>query len=297
MKRRFGSSNAVTVDEEKFYMKSVKLATIEKRGLEKIIEIYAENISTTASTIRYCKNNNIKFYRLGTLFPFSTHPILSHFDYIRHFENEIYELSQLIKYTDTRISIHSSPYCILNSNNPETLKKSIVELKHHAKFMNALELPANNRAVVHTGGTEGGKDKAKKRFIDSFNALPEDVKKRIVLENDDKVFSFKDVEDIHKQTGVPIVIDIFHHRVFNPEGINEVEALTRACATWKEGQLPEIHYSSQEPEKAKGSHSTMLNVKELGLFLNSVAHLSFDILLECKDTHQSAERAIRELGE
>lgn len=297
MKRRFGFSNSVTVGEEKFYMKSVKLATIEKRGLEKIIEIYKENIETTASTIRYCKNNDIKFYRLGTLFPFSTHKILANFDYLKYFENDIYELSQLIKYTDTRISIHSSPYCILNSSNPETVKRAIEELKHHSSFMNILNLPANNRAVVHTGGTDGGKDKAKKRFIDNFNGLSEDIKRRVVLENDDKVFSFKDVEDISKQTGVPVVIDIFHHRVFNPESINEIEALTRACATWQDGQIPEIHYSSQEPEKVKGSHSTVLDIKELALFLKNVAHLSFDLLLECKDTHQSAERAIRELGE
>jgi UV DNA damage endonuclease len=297
MNRRFGFVSNVEIDEQKFYMKSMKLATIEKRGVEKVIEVYKENIETTSNTVRYCKNNDIKFYRMGDLFPFSTHPILSHFDYLNHFDDEIYELGKLIKYTDTRISIHSSPFCVLNSNNAETVKRAIIEIKKHAQFMDKLELPANNRIVVHTGGTEGGKDKAKKRFIDNFNALPENIKKRVVLENDDKVFSFKDVEDIHKQTGVPIVLDIFHHRVFNPENIEEVEALTRACATWKEGELPEIHYSSQEPEKAKGSHSTVLDVKELGVFLKTVAHLSFDVMLECKNTHQSAERAIRELGE
>ena len=298
MKRRIGFSNSITgADEQKLYMKSFKLATLQKKGLDKVLEIYKENIETTSAIVKYCKNSGIKFYRLGTLFPFSTHKELENFDYIKYFDNDIYELGQLIKFSNTRISIHSSPYCILNSSNPETAKRAANELKHHAKLMNVMELPANNRTVVHTGGMDGGKDKAKQRFVENFNRLPEEIKKRVVLENDDKVFSFKDVEDIHKQTGVPVVIDIFHHRVFNPEGIKEVEALERACKTWSEGEVPEIHFSCQEPEKAKGSHSATLNVEQFLSFLNPVAHLSFDVMLEVKDTHQSVEKIIRELGD
>lgn len=298
MKRRIGFvSNVMTSDEENLYMKRFKLATFQKRGLEKVIETYKENLEMTSTIIRYCKNVGIKFYRMGSLFPFSTHKELENFDYLNYFDDDIYELSQLIKISDTRISIHSSPYCILNSVNPETVKKAVTELTHHAKFMNLLNLPASNRTVVHTGGIEGGREAAKKRFVDNFNRLHEDVKKRVVLENDDKVFSFKDVEDISKQTEVPVVIDIFHHRVFNPESLKEIESLERACKTWKEGETPEIHYSSQEPEKVKGSHSATLDFKQFTSFLNSVTHLSFDVMLEVKDTHRSVEKVINELGE
>lgn len=297
MKRRIGFVSNITSDEEKFYMKSFKLATLQKRGLEKVIEIYKENIDTTSGIIRYCKNSGIKFYRLGSIFPFSTHKELEKFDYVQYFDNDIYELGQLIRVTNTRISIHSSPYCILNSSNLDTVRRSILELKHHANLMNVMELPSNNRAVVHVGGKDGGKEEAKTRFIENFNGLPEDIKKRVVLENDDKVFSFKDVEDIHKETGVPIVIDIFHHRVYNPEKIEEIEALTRACFTWGKGETPEIHYSSQDPEKVKGSHSATLNVEQFLSFLHQVTHLSFDVMLEVKDTHQSVEKIIHELGE
>lgn len=294
MSRRFGFVSNVEIDEQKFYMKSMKLATIEKRGLEKVMEIYKENIETTGNTIKYCKNNGIKFYRMGDLFPFNTHPILLGFDYLSQFDDEIYELGKLIKYTDTRISIHSSPFCVLSSNNSETVKRAVIEIKKHAQFMNKLELPANNRTVVHVGSAEGGKEAAKKRFVEVFNKLSPEVQNRVVLENDDKTFSFKDVEDIHKQTGVPIVIDIFHLRCYNPEKLSEIEALTRACATWKEGQKPEIHYSSQDPEKIKGSHSATLNFEEFAIFLKAVAHLSFDVMLETKGTNQVAEKIVRE---
>jgi len=296
--RRFGFvSNITTSDEQKMYMKSFKLATLQKRGLDKVLETYKENIDTTSAIIKYCKNNGIKFYRMGDLFPFSTHPDLGNFDHINHFTDDLYELGQLAKFTKTRLSIHSSMYCKLNSANIETVKKSALELNNHAKLMNAMELAPDNRTVVHVGSSGGGKPEAKRRFIHNFKVLPEWVQKRIVLENDDKTFSYQDVEDIHKETGVPIVLDIFHLRCHNPEGIGEIEALRRACETWNEGEKPEIHFSSQDPEKAKGSHSAMLNVEELSSFLNKAVDLSFDVMLEVKDTHLSAERATRELSE
>ena len=61
MKRRIGFVSNITSGEEKFYMKSFKLATLQKRGLEKVTEIYKENIDTTSGIIRYCKNSGIKF--------------------------------------------------------------------------------------------------------------------------------------------------------------------------------------------------------------------------------------------
>ena len=92
MNKIFGFVSNIVVGEEKLYMRSVKLATIQKLGLEKIIEIYKTNIDSTSQIIKYCINNNIGFYRMGDLFPFSGHPILEAFDYLKHFEEDIYEL-------------------------------------------------------------------------------------------------------------------------------------------------------------------------------------------------------------
>jgi len=295
MDNRFGFVSNIVVGEEKLYMRSVKLATIQKLGLEKIIEIYKANLDNTSQIVKYCINNGIRFYRMGDLFPFITHPILESFDHLKYFEEDIYELGQLIKVNDIRISIHSSPYCILNSSKPEIVKKSVHELKKWADFLNLMELPKNNRIVVHTGSAEGGKPLGKKRFADNFNALPESVKNRLVLENDDKTYSFKDVEDVHVVTKVPIVIDIFHHRVHNPEKIDEIQALERALNTWGENELPEIHFSCQDPLKVKGSHSATIDLDMIFAFLESTKKFKFDIMLEVKDTNNSVEQINHEI--
>ncbi len=294
-KRRFGFSSHLFTTEERIYFKSMKLATIEKQGLDKVIEIYKNNIDTASQIISYCKRNKIYFYRLGTLFPFNTHKILNSFDYFSYFEDDLYELGQLIKFSKIRICIHSSPYCILSSVKDDIFKKAVMELEHHAKLMNVLELSPENRIVVHVGGIEGGKEIAKQRFISNFNKLKEDVRNRLVLENDDKMFSFKDVQDINCQTGVPIVLDIFHHKCYNPENIDEIEALDKSCQTWKKEETPEIHFSSQDPEKAKGSHSAILNVNQLLTFLSKSDHLPFDIMLETSGTNIEVEKILQEL--
>ena len=280
MNKRFGFVSNIVVGEEKMYMRSVKLATIHKLGLEKIIEIYKANIDNTSQIVKYCINNGIGFYRMGDLFPFINHPILESFDHLKYFEEDIYELGELIKVNNIRISIHSSPYCILNSLKLEVVKKSVLELTKWADFLNLMGLEKNNRIVVHTGSAEGGKDLGKKRFIENFNALSDNIKGRIILENDDKTYSFKDVEDIYLKTNVPIVIDIFHHRVLNPEKIDEIDALERALKTWPNEELPEIHFSCQDPLKVKGSHSATIDLDMIFDFLNNTKNLKFDIMLE-----------------
>ena len=278
--------------DERLYMKGIKLASIQKKGLEKVAEIYRENINTTLTILKYCKNSGIRFYRIGDLFPFNTHPILAHYNYFDDFDQELYELGQYIKIHDIRISVHSSPYCILSSDNPEIVKKSILELTRHAALLRKLEVPSNNRIVVHVGSSVGGKEKSSKRFVDVCNNLPTNVKNAIALENDDKQYSISDVLDISNKCSIPVILDIFHHSLHNPEKIDIIRAMELATATWKDGPA-EIHYSCQEEGKIKGSHSDTVNAQDLLTFVTSVNNLSYDIMLEVKDTHQSVEKFLR----
>ena len=54
------------------------------------------------------------------------------------------------------------------------------------------------------------------RWIDSknFERLPNSVKHRLTVENDDKasMYSVKDLMYIHERIGIPIVFDYHHHK-------------------------------------------------------------------------------------
>lgn len=276
-------------------MRSIKLATIKKTGLEKILEIYKDNIEKTIQILKYCKSSGIEFYRMGDLFPFCDHEILKNFDYLKYFDDDLYELASYIKVSKIRISMHSSPYCILATDRKEILEKSIKELEHSVNLIRVLNLPIDNRIVVHVGSEKGGKKEAKERFIKNYNNLSDIIKNRIALENDHKDFSFSDVYEIHKKCGIPIIFDVFHHSILNKENIAVKEAIEKTIETWKDGP-PEIHYSNQEEGKPIGSHSNTINTKELYKFIEEYKKYNFDIILETKDGHESVERILKEIG-
>lgn len=294
-KPRIGFVSNIILPEDKLYYRTAKLASIEKHGLDKIIDIYGSNIDTAEKIVRYCANNGISYYRMGTLFPFSGHEIIGNFNYIDHFDDQLYELGQLIKVKDIRISFHASEFCVLNSKSPKVVTASIAELANTVKIIEKLELPEHNKIIVHTGSSEGGILDSLKRFADVFSKLDESIKRRITLENDDHLFSFAKVYEIHKLTNIPLTIDIFHHRILNPEKIEEIEALKMAIATWN-GLVPETHYSCQSLTKdKKGAHSESIDIESLLDFFDKTNGMTYDVMMEVKNTNASAESILQQM--
>lgn len=78
-------------------------------------------------------------------------------------------------------------------------------------------------------------------------------RERLVIENDDRLYSLKDCLKINEQTGIPILFDNLHHECLN-NGEPMREAMLAAHNTWKEKDgIPLMDYSSQEKgETAKG---------------------------------------------
>ena len=62
-----------------------------------------------------------------------------------------------------------------------------------------MELDNNSEIVVHGGGVYGDKEKTIKRWCDQYYRLPENVQRRLVIENCEKCFSIKDCLKIANQ--------------------------------------------------------------------------------------------------
>ena len=82
------------------------------------------------------------------------------------------------------------------------------------------------------------------RFCANFKLLPNSVKSRLTIENDDKesMYSVRDLMYIHDKLGIPIVFD-FHHHKFCNGGLSEKDALDLAVSTWPKSIRPVVHYS------------------------------------------------------
>jgi UV DNA damage endonuclease len=131
-----------------------------------------------------------------------------------------------------------------------------------------------------------------KRFIERFNQIPQEIQKRLVIENDDRLYSLVDCLSIHHETGIPILFDNLHHECLNTgESLNN--AFKSFTTTWHTSDgIPMVDYSEQAEGARIGKHRESLEVSRFTEYLNETSEYDFDIMLEIKDKEKSAMRAI-----
>jgi hypothetical protein len=130
------------------------------------------------------------------------------------------------------------------------------------------------------------------RFIEQYKTkLSDSIRRRLVIENDDRLFSVKDCLYIHEHTRIPILFDNLHHACLN-NGEPMIEAMKQCFATWPNGQRPLIDYATQQPGKRVGAHADHIDEAHFELFARETRDLQFDIMLEIKDKEQSAILAV-----
>jgi UV DNA damage endonuclease len=162
--------------------------------------------------------------------------------------------------------------------------------------LDLMELPANAKVQVHVGGVYGDKPAAMARFVAGYRALPPSVRRRLVIENDDRSYTVGDCLEVSRQCGVPVLFDVFHHRV-NCSGESVAEALERCAATWgRRDGPPMVDYSSQEPGQRRGRHAEHIARQDFRRFLVQARGVECDVMLEIKDKEKSALAALRVLA-
>ena len=191
--------------------------------------------------------------------------------------------------------MHPGQYTILNSPNEHVVKNAIIDLKYHSDFLDSIGTDSTSKIVLHIGGIYGDKNIAIKRFINNFQKLDNQIKKRLVIENDDKSYNINDVLEISKIINIPVVYDNLHNKVNNyDESKSDLYWIKKCSSTWKkEDGKQKIHYSEQDIEKRQGSHSTSINEKKFLKFYNIVRNINLDIMLEVKDKDLSAIKCIK----
>ena len=137
---------------------------------------------------------------------------------------------------------------VLNSPDPLLVQKSIADLAAQSEMLDRMELDTEAVVVVHAGGAYGDRDAGCARWVQTYKLLSPQIRRRLVLENDDLRYSAADVLKIHEATGVPLVFDHQHFWCFNPERLELLKTVERFLKTWPAGVRPKIHFSSPRTE-------------------------------------------------
>jgi UV DNA damage endonuclease len=269
-----------------------KLRNYSEKNLKEKIQ---KNLECLKKTLEYNVKENLLFFRIGSgLIPFAGHEVCK-FNWQEYFRKDFEKIGKYIKKHEIRISMHPDQFTLLNAKNKDIVSKSIKELNYHCEVLDLMKLGSDAKIQIHVGGVYGDKKNSIKRFIENYKKLPEKIKKRLVIENDDKSYSVKDCLKISKKTKIPILFDCFHHECLN-SGETKLDALKKIKKTWKKKDgIPMTDYSSQKPDARRCSHVQNIDLKNFKDYIKHTREMDFDIMLEIKDKEKSALRALEVL--
>ncbi|MDD3621422.1 MAG: UV DNA damage repair endonuclease UvsE [Methanofollis sp.] len=260
---------------------------------ERFFSTVAENLHCLTQILEYNTAHGLLFFRITSdLVPFASHPI-NNLDWLDVFSEEFAGIGAYVRDQGMRISMHPDQFTLLNSPDEGVTRRSVAELAYHVMVLDAMELDTTAKVQVHIGGVYGDRQEAMARFVERHRALPDSIRRRLVVENDDRLYTVKECFALHQVCGVPVVFDTFHHEC-NPSGEEVGEALAACATTWdpRVDGVPMVDYSSQAPGARRGRHADTLDEAHFATFFAASRPHDFDLMLEIKDKEQSALRAL-----
>ncbi|UCC79276.1 MAG: UV DNA damage repair endonuclease UvsE, partial [Candidatus Zixiibacteriota bacterium] len=212
-------------------------------GLEKLSEIVLHNAQSLEDALEYCLRNQIGAFRVKSeIFPLRTHPVagyeLNELPEWEKIHSHFNKGRSFAKKHDIRLTFHPDQFVVLNSPRPEVVSNSIRELEHHGEMAELLGADVIN---IHAGGVYGDKKAALGRLEINTGRLSARVRQRLTLENDDKSYSPADLLPFCRDTAIPFVYDVHHHRCLK-DATTEEKTTSAALTTWD--REPLFHVSS-----------------------------------------------------
>ena len=222
--------------------------TFDSRGVSYASEKTLDNCKDLERIVSWNILNDYHFFRItSNLAPWKSEYDWDDMPDIEEIRKHLHSTGVMSKTHNLRLTSHPGPFNVLTSPHPHVVTNCVSDLTNHGDVFDMIGLSRTpyNKINIHIGGAYGDKESAMKRFCENFELLPDSVKSRLTVENDDKasMYSVKDLYyGVYKRIGIPIVFD-YHHHKFCSGDMSEQEALEMALSTWPSDITPVVHYS------------------------------------------------------
>lgn len=269
--------------------RTIRLANATPQRLR---ELVAHNLDALEAILDWNAEHGIEVFRLtSNLVPFASHPVNELVWWVE-FDERFRALGEQLRTAGARISIHPAQYVVLSSRTPTVVTAAVDELTYHGRLLDALGHRRSAKIVLHVGAGTSGDASALERFAAGVVRLPENVRTRLAIENDER-WPVERVLDLSARLGVPVVLDVFHHSLapsFRGLGVRELVQLVGQTWAAEDGRQ-EVHFSTQADGRRPGAHAETLDLAAFARFVECVGDLPLDCILEVKDKEQSVLRA------
>ncbi|KAI9246034.1 acyl transferase/acyl hydrolase/lysophospholipase [Helicostylum pulchrum] len=265
-----------------FSARTCRLDTVEKKGEEYVRELALLNIADLKTMIKWNEENKIKFMRISSdIFPFASHEKAGY--NIDFAKNELSEVGVLAKKFNQRFFFRSRSYDGFDGLGSRFRHDNVSEKIYLKIYLQTTKKRITNE-LSHMGG----------RFEAEYTKLPENIIRRLVLENDELGYSVSDLLPICKKLGIPLVLDWHHHHI-NPGNVTDlISLLPEINKTWTDkGIKPKQHYS----ESRRGA----VTIMEQRAHSDRVQFLppttdDVDLMIEAKDKEQAVFHLYKKYG-
>jgi UV DNA damage endonuclease len=271
--------------------------TFASKGIGYASSLALKNVSDLAEIVNWNIHNGILLYRLSSdMFPWMSEYELNDLPDFETISRILAHTGEKASANGLRLTFHPGPFDVLATNSERVLKNTIKDLRQHGEIMDLMNLPRTPYAKinVHLGSALNDKQAAIQRFCHNYLLLPDSVKSRLTVENDDKVnmYSVKDLLPVHARAGVPIVFDYFHHQ-FCTGGLTEEEAFRVAVETWPKTITPIVHYSSSKKKYEDKNAADVAHADYVYQYMQRY-EVDVDVVLEAKAKEKAVVKYKRE---
>ena len=209
-----------------------------------LAELYRHNLQVLDNALRYCEKEGIALYRMpSSIFPFFDEDIGR--EVLAPFVPMLARSGARAIEHNIRLVMHPDQFVVLSSDSAGVVENSIKILCMHADIMDALGQPRTPWALLEI---HGGKANRADALVDCIARLPDAIRCRLGLENDEYAYSAAEIHAICMRSGVPMVFDAHHHIVhekldsYDDPSVGEM--LDKARATWAVPEHQLVHISN-----------------------------------------------------
>lgn len=259
---RFGLVCITRSDEIRFrtITQTRALSLHEDTRTQRLRELYGHNLNVLFRALEFCHARGIGLYRMtSNLFPLADLEDGLGTRVLEEFLGQMAPFAERAAQLGVRVVIHPEQFVVLNSESETVRRNSVANLEHHATILDRLGLPRSNWTATNVHYGKGGRSE---ELVQAILALPEAVRSRLTLENDEHAYGAESTLEIARAAGVPMVFDAHHHAVRERVDLND-ESITRftrlTAQTWNPASSQIVHLSNGRTGGLDGRHSELIS--------------------------------------
>ncbi|WP_310583785.1 UV DNA damage repair endonuclease UvsE [Deinococcus sp.] len=210
-------------------------------------ELYADNVSRLVAAAAYCASHGIRLYRLSAaLFPMlDLEGDVTGQQVLESLAADLRAAGDAFTAAGIRVLVHPDQFIVLNSESSDVVRRAVYALSFHGLVMDMLGF---SRTPWNTILLHGGKGGRPAELTGTIAALPDAVRLRLALENDERAYGPAELLPVCHAAGVPLIFDAHHHvvrgKLDSQDDPSVREWVLAARATWTPPGWQVVHLSN-----------------------------------------------------